>query len=459
MGRRTYTYALWMLQALLILTMSACNETEEAPSQQMGRVEVRLTAPYRAYTRATGDWADPVSSRELIHEWWVVFVGSDGVVKEVVSGDAEGQEQDTFTFLLPPGSYTVYGFANLNFSALGIEEGATLPDLSEETLATTNGWTANIPMSSHAGGQTVSVREAENQSFQVELIRAMAKLQLNFYNRSQQRMDILGYEIYPLTKTNVSLLEAATPADIVTTDSTTYTSDLSDDPIILTAGGGTGTTWAYVNETNATATATHNQYSIRLKVRRVGTDAEVVEYRYGFTMNSATVVDDVAGFDCIRRNDWIRLPIVFTDYTFRVETLPFPPIAGFQSRVETADALSITFQTGGYIFLKPMFRSNNDPEGVWHGFDDETVTFKLADTYTTNATTGAMECIDADTGTGLVMTGDLDIFEDYLVQYPSGEIVGNLSNSATQGQVTVTLKIKLDGFDYQFNYNILLNNT
>ena len=443
---------------LAILALSACSEADDQVPDGMARVEVHLSAPYQRATRATGDWLDPISSKEKIHDYWVVFVKS-GIVEELVAGSCgtDGKEEDSFQFFLPPGTYTVYAFANLDFSTLNIRKGAALPtDLTTKKLATTNGWTNDIPMSNNVNGQTVTVAEVENQSFEVELVRVMAKIQLDFENFSNQQIDILGYEIYPLTKTNVSLFEPAQPADIVTaaTNSEAYTVDLSSAPITLTpitssGHGGTGTTWCYVNETNATATATHNQYSIRLKVLR---NTTVEEFRYGFTVNSAS-----SGFDYIRRNDWIKLPIVVRDWRFRVEALPFPPIAGFQSRVVSADALSITFNTGGYIFLRPMFRKNSDPEGVWRNFDDSDVVFKLADNYTTNATTGAAECIDSESGTGLIMTGDLRIFEagQYFTQLPSGDIVGKLDNAEGKtGMVTVTIKVKLEGLEYEFNYNI-----
>ena len=452
-------YAIVCVAVLLaVLALSACSEADYQVPDGMARVEVHLSAPYQRATRATGDWLDPISSKEKIHDYWVVFVKS-GIVEELVAGSCgtDGKEEDSFQFFLPPGNYTVYAFANLEFSTLNIRKGAALPtDLTTKTLATTNGWTNDIPMSNNVNGQTVKVEEVENQSFEVELVRAMAKIQLDFENLSGQQIDILGYEIYPLTKTNVSLFEPAKPVDIVTaaTNSEAYTVDLSGTPIILTpitssGHGGTGTTWCYVNETNATATATHNQYSIRLKVRR---NESVEEFRYGFTVNSAS-----SGFDYIRRNDWIKLPIVVRDWRFRVEALPFPPIAGFQSRVVSADALSITFNTGGYIFLRPMFRKDTDPEGVWRGFDDSDVVFKLADSYTTNATTGAAECIDSESGTGLIMSGDLQIFEagQYFTQLPSGDIVGKLDNAEGKtGLVTVTIKVKLEGLEYEFNYNI-----
>ncbi len=443
---------------LAILMLSACSEADDQVPDGMARVEVHLSAPYQRATRATGDWLDPVSSKELIHDYWVVFVNQSGIVKELVSGSCgiDGKEEDTFRFFLPPGTYTVYAFANLDFNSLNIRKGAALPsDLKTKKLATTNGWTDDIPMSNNVNGQTVTVAEVENQSFEVELVRAMAKIQLDFENLSGQQIDILGYEIYPLTKTNVSLFEPAQPKNIATTDSVAYTVDLSETAITLTpinsetGHGGTGTTCCYVNETNATATATHNQYSIRLKVRR---NMSVEEYRYGFTVNSAS-----SGFDYIRRNDWIKLPILFRDWSFRVETLPFPPIAGFQSRVVSADALSITFNTGGYIFLRPMFRKDTDPEGIWRSFDDSDVVFKLVSSYTTNTTTGAAECVDSETDAGLILTGDLQIFEagQYFSQLPSGDIVGKLDNAEGKtGQVTITLKVRLEGLEYEFDYNI-----
>ena len=347
-----------------------------------------------------------------------------------------------------------------------------MPDLTNVKLATTNGWTKDIPMTSHVGGQTIEVIEAENQSFEVELIRTMAKLELTFINNSQQEMKVVGYEVYPLTTTGVSLFELDNPSTIDTSDSTSYKMEFAS-PLILAgksteegAEPATQTTYIYVNETNATATATKNQYSIRISVQRTRVDqatsdeTTVEEMRYGFTVNSQTSGNAwktgvTNGFDYIRRNDWIKLPIMFTDWTFRIEALPFPPIAGFQSRVLSADALSITFNSGGYIFLRPMFRNNTDPEGVWRGFDDGDVTFRLPrEPYTVNGSVA--ESIDTDTGTGIVMTGDLDIFKQRFQQLPSGDIVGELVNDDSKiGLVTVTIKLKLDDFAYQFNYNII----
>ena len=468
-----------LLALATVLGLGACSsdDVDQIP-EGMGQVQVRLSARYHGVTRATGDWLDPTDPKELIHDYWVAFVNTSNIVEELVSGNCgtAGKEEDTFRFLLPPGNYKVFAFANLptnaNFASLGIKKGSAMPDLSTKTLPTTNGWTNNIPMSSHIGGQNITVREAENQSFEVELVRTMAKLEFTFINDSQQQMDLLGYEIHPLKRTNVSLLEPDDPRDFLTAeeDTASYYVDLSTAPLVLYPKGSTGddkptshTVYSYVNETNASATATLNQYSLRMKMRRhrdVG--EEVIDYRYGFTLNSDGIGKDLSGtdingFDYIHRNDWIKLPVMFTDWTFRIEALPFPPIAGFQARVLSADALSITFNSGGYIFLRPMFRNNHDAEGVWRGFDDGAVTFELpGEPYTVNG--NVAESIDSDTGTGIILTGDLDIFEQRFVKLASGDIVGKLTNNPKVGMVTVTLKLVLEGFHYQFNYNIYLNN-
>ena len=127
-----------------------------------------------------------------------------------------------------------------------------------------------------------------------------------------------------------------------------------------------------------------------------------------------------------------------------------------------------------------MFRNNHDAEGVWRGFDDGAVTFELpgepymvngeeaqpieevtdANPYAwTTPASGVAESIDSDTGTGIILTGNLDILEQRFVKLASGDIVGKLTNKTPKvGMVTVTLKLILEGFHYQFNYNIYLNN-
>ena len=468
---------------LFACVLTACSEADEqAVPEGYGGVTLRLTAPFGPQTRATGDWLDPVSTDELIHDYWVVFVSeSDRRVAQIVEGDAQGAEYHDFRFMLPAGKYILFAFANISadtFESLNIIENTQMPDLTAVRYKTVNGWSGQIPMSND-GRQEVTVAEQENQSFEVPLTRIMAKLERQFRNTTGFDLDILGWELSPLEKTSVPLLaysEEQRDKEALTTDTTTFKQVLST-PLRI-AKGGNGTITTYINETNATATTTENQYSLRLKVRRsgakdiLGNDVEgVEEVRFGITLPK-----EEEGFSIIHRNDWIRIPVELGNWQFRIECLPFPPIAGFQSRVESADATSVTFETGGYVVLCPMFRRTDDPAGVWRNFSDGSVVFKPTGTYT-KKDDNTYEDIDSETKTGIIIRGDMRIFEPsdsqesglmLFKQIDASNIVGELLTSTPKdykrGQVTITLKVQLGdyndegtfvGYHYQFDYNIL----
>lgn len=296
----------------------------------MGQVEIYLTAPYNKATRASGDLLDPVSDHELIHDYWVVFVNDNNnsdyykKVEEIARGTAGGAEEHSFKFFLPPGNYRAYAFANLpeteytsatsslqfsssivkvytpkeateeapstfEFNPLdAITKGETMPDLTNARLATANGWTEDIPMSSNIDGQAITVVEAENQSFEIELIRTMAKMEFSFFNSTQQDLYIDGFEISPLAKENyVSLLEPDVPTSLAANETESYAINLTMAPLTplylpgMSPEEGTQPFQEpapifYVNETNASAISTEepnkNQYSIRIKVRRGTSD-------------------------------------------------------------------------------------------------------------------------------------------------------------------------------------------
>ena len=230
-----------LLALATVLGLSACSSEDNINQvpEGMTQVQVRLSARYLGATRATGDWLSPTDSKEKIHKYWVAFVNSNNIVEELVHGDALGAEEHAFRFTLPPGAYRAFAFANLPektpFSSLNIVKGEMMPDLTNVTLPTTNGWDKDIPMTSKTGGQPITVAEVENQSFEVELIRTMAKLEITFINNSQQQIDIIGYEVFPLTETDVSIQEPATPEDIPNRDTVSYKVEFRESPITLNA--------------------------------------------------------------------------------------------------------------------------------------------------------------------------------------------------------------------------------
>lgn len=214
------------------------------------------------------------------------------------------------------------------------------------------------------------------------------------------------------------------------------------------ASGGTRTLFFYVNETDASFTTTNNQLSIRLKIKR-GSHTE--ELRYGMTTHHDLTTNGVyggnrGGFNVIRRNDWIHIPIHLTDWQFRVEPLAFVPIGGYPAAMLSSDALTATFSTGGYIILQPFAQKNND--GTWRDFTDTEVTFV------------SLTWKNSD-GTNVSGTGK--IFETApTYDAASGRILGVLNNSLAAGtyktSVTVNVKLGPSGsqYDYAFTFNVVL---
>lgn len=204
-----------------------------------------------------------------------------------------------------------------------------------------------------------------------------------------------------------------------------------------------GTLFFYVNETDASFTTTNNQLSIRLKIQR-GSHTE--ELRYGMTTPYIDGTTGGNGFNVIRRNDWIHIPIHLTDWQFRVEPLAFVPIAGYPAATLSSDALTTTFSTGGPIILQPFAQKNND--GTWRDFTDTEVTFV------------SLTWKNSD-GTNVSGTGK--IFETApTYDAASGRILGVLNNSLAAGtyktSVTVNVKLGSSGsqYDYAFTFNVVL---
>lgn len=451
----------------LILTACSQDGTTDQTVSTAEQVDVRITlrtASHPAKTRATDDYLDPVGNNELINTYKIILAQGT-TVRQVFDSDitASPAEQAEFTIRVATGTYDIYAFANVTpaqYDLSGITAGNTLPTgFADNTavLNTSNGETGNIPMTGVM--KSVTINRGANQAFAVEVVRAMAKIQFNFTNATSQSIEVLGYEIEPLTAdaNGIYLFEtvedpkAPTIAISIPGTNTTTTYQKSPLSINLDAGTGSGTDYCYVNETNASINVFNNQYSVRFKIKRNGTIDEV---RYGFTTQESTTTP-YEGFNYIHRNDWIKIPVTFTDWQFRVEMLPYTPIAGYAAYVESADALETAFNTQGYICMHPLFRNITDvPADMWRTITDSGITLTLPhkqSDYTLTGTTKA-EYIAAD-GTGIILTGDLNIFDSKFVQLGSTEnIVANLSTE--KGTVTVTLRVKLGGYLYEFSHNV-----
>ena len=316
-------------------------------------------------------------------------------------------------------------------------------NFDRNTLTLPNGTAANIPMS---GKQTVTVTEGYNQPFEVEVVRTMAKVEFLFSNLCEAD-DIEVQEIVfdPLTTSPVYLL----PQEVVNpsfgydaalsmptgTTAGAYTIDLSAAPISLTHGQAAVSTShiCYVNETDFSKTPVQNEYLVRVKVKRAS--AEKPEYRYALTTKSWTEGDVTQYMRNINRNDWIKIPIKFTDYLLRVEALSYTPIGGYPAhQVDADDDHTTRFSTGGTFCISCHLKKYGTAS--WMRLNEYPVT-----SYTI---TTAGDDIFTDGGTPSLVS--------------TGEIIGNLDDSQ-HGTATVTLTAPInDGtlIDVPFTYHIYI---
>lgn len=503
-----------LLPLLLSFAFVACDSDEfreEPIPEGYGRLRMTIAVPEAAATRTvTGTWLAG-EGRELIHEYWVLVVDASNNIADVIHKTVTTNTHDDTekwhstpaadeTALLTPGEYKLYAIANFTAGMLH-DAGLRADDAGKEVTVTTlpadfdkkairipNGYGMGtdeyIPMSYNTDPTAVTVTAGSTTDAGTLVVwRMMAKLELDFVNEGGQKIDILGMEIEPLNDGTVGTTLKQT-VDLKSTTANnagdlTFPAGVKNDkwpyekgssvslaniPAKSGSTNGTRTFVVYVNESDASFTSDANQYSLRFKVKRNDT---FEEQRFGITTN------ETEGFKVIRRNDWIKIPIHFTDWQFRIEVLSFPPIAGFAAHTVSADALETTFNTGGYICLKPMFRNNlDDPEGVWYGLDDPRITFVMptgGNPYGPYALTDKrVQAIDGTSDTGIIMKGELGIF-NWRDKYDHSkgrmyfhrlggteQIVAELLNDDTVGGlVTVTLRVKLGAFYYEFSHNVI----
>jgi len=215
--------------------------------------------------------------------------------------------------------------------------------------------------------------------------------------------------------------------------------------LVLNATNGTGNLFFYVNETDATFTNSENQLSLRFKIKR-GSGA-VEELRYGVTTPYIDGGKGGDGFNVIRRNDWIHIPVVLTDWQLRIEPLAFVPIAGYPATVLSSDGLTATFSTGGMIALQPFVKKYCDT--TWRDFSDPEVTFVSV----------SWKNSDGDN-----VSGDGKIIKSpFVYDSTSRCIIGELNNAKAGGgkKTTFVVNVKLgpssgSQYDYSFTFNVVL---
>lgn len=362
---------------------SACTESETDSQNSNDAVKVTMSLSTRA---VVGEPKDPVNNKELINDYYILFVDKSGKIIETFEKDCAPTELDEFSLELAPGSYKVYAFANIPasyVSGLGLTKGATVRALDKtyyaipsafntNTLVPVESYAGNIPMTSVEAAE-ITVSEKATQSFGIEVRRIFAKIQFDYTNTTDEDLTLRGQSISNLTlnatesQGSVRLMNyndnsiLLAPNARYATLSHTYAT-----PMQLAKKTGTGSQSFYVLESLADKVT--NSFLLDFDVVRKGeTPSEAVDYmRYALTDRSTLTV--------IRRNDWIHIPIVFSEWQMRLEARNYPPIGGYpEAEIDEANGneFLVTFQGGGEFSIRPYIRKYYDGSD-WFGIDQTT---------------------------------------------------------------------------------------
>lgn len=339
----------------------------------------------------------------------------------------------------------------------------------------------------------------------ISVWRVMSKMQFEFTNESDKDIKILGIEVDPIYKVSgsspgiyiFSQDDLESTANLAPVTGVTLPNNARDDmgavefvparvgtpaaPDILTlaAKGGEnnkGTIYFYLNESDATFTTTQNQLSLRFKVQRKKDDNTWYdeEIRYGVTTHHDLTNNDPyggykGGFNVIRRNDWIHIPVVLTDWQFRIEPLAFVPIAGYPAKTLSSDGLTATFSTGGRIVLQPFIKKYSDK--TWRDFGDPEITYGNEDSWKASIHWKNSDGDDkavynsdgTETGDGAGKIIKTAFAYDPVTKCIIGELNNDLAGSGSK-KTTLTVCLRLGPADdttrqyvYTFTFNIILN--
>ena len=369
-AKNIFTYMLALFSTLAIVGCSF--EEDHADCQGKGegekmQVELRLTASANSLTRSysTSDgvtrasWVDTNAAREgeMMHNCFVVIVQNDKIQSIVQRDFTEEVEQTSLKAKAELGNATFYSFANITPAELGITM-TTTPAEIESKYYKVEGNTQTlsdkgIPMSNK---QTVNIT-SKKQQVDLEVIRMMAKVELNFTNDTGYDLSIKSVKLTDITDNvadNVSLLPMKDASGNVVpniNDAATYkdyTVSIGGTSGTQVKNGGTLQTTFYVNE----SVARNPKYF----VLSINTDKGTVTNRIAMTEWSK-----------IARNDYLVIPVKLVDYRIELEPQVFTAIGVIPELNYVGDRITATFKSYGEFHLKlhVIKRSDNTELNNW----------------------------------------------------------------------------------------------
>lgn len=416
----------------LALTLAACSQDaiDEPTPEAPGNVHITLSAPFTAseHRAPTSAYtAEVAPTRELIESYYVIFTqatATPNVEKIVrvareddVTTGGEGVTERRLDLELRPGTYKVYAFVNMPFvdgsdadsdadelvlgpnTTLDLGEGESFntSDLASASYLLTDDilTSAAVGAGKHVDGQSfflvddiakipmtsvcnqeITVTERNSQTFGIEVVRMLGKVQFDFRNPTATNLQINGIKMSDLTVNNSS---AVAPKRDGATKLMNYIGRYADHDAFLAKDIElpTGASTASLNYTvsplsplllNAKTTtddgtATASFYVLESKAREaVGKsfdlDFDITPTTGGpYTDNVRYAITKPDIFTTIHRNDWIVIPVAIGEWVMSLTAFSYPPIGGYpEARVDADNTgnFHVAFSTPGDVSFYPV---------------------------------------------------------------------------------------------------------
>ena len=357
-----------------------------------------------------------------------------------------------------------------------------------DPTADDNGYGAKgIPMSN------VQTKEiTTNITFDLIVIRLLAKIEVQVYNDGDEDITIESISLTDVTKNadnNLKLLPSLTaegantmsyqhkdiqpnlgaePSEDTRANLTFYpaegqksvahtghkSTDATPNPVTFTF---------YVNESVAPDNGSGLFYlSLGMKTG----EGTTVEYSHALINQEGETANDNDAWNYISRNDYRIIPVILTDWLFRIEPLAFTPIAGYPAILLSSDAHKATFSTGGMIALQPFVKKRT--ETTWRDLGDTEVTFgvEVKDNVTNEVDEEASWAAsirwkngDGDTKSGTDKIVKTPFTYDPVTKCIIGEMNFDKVTGSNKTALTITLKLGPESgnqYTYSFTCDIII---
>lgn len=373
-----YYICIWAV--CLLAACSAGDEATSYPGQVDSANRVGVTLQLSALssqtsqssrsslTRAAWETDTEAMPGEMMKSWFVVVV-QNGTIEKIITSDLKSDvtevEKDQVFVKLNTGETTFYSFANIKPEDIGLDAstsvGHPLPAGFDEKTYQMNGnsqrfhelmtpdFQNGYPMSNK---QVVNITTTNQQVFNLEVIRMVAKVQLSITNATDHAINLKTITLSDVTQNGNPNIKLLPNVDSNNQLQVNLANSAKKETITLTSAENNGITI----EARATQTACFYMNESLVDKREDGGNR--------YFILSLTTVDEATGttsnnryamlsWNEIRRNDYLKIPIKLEDYQIRWTVEAFSPIGVLPKVTDDGKNLSLDFGYYGEFHIKP----------------------------------------------------------------------------------------------------------